>query len=206
MSEVLTSYEKKLNQQEMPAGKKKVLLAALHLFANHGFHATTTAEIAHQAGVSEGTIYKYFGSKKELLTALLIPILTTVRDSFFGEIKHYDHLSDLVKFIIDNRISFVRDNFDLIKIVMQELLTEKDELSPAFKEAFGGSRGIFTSIKRLQTEYPEINPALTPIQIIRCMVGPALALICQEKIIGIKYSPADIQLVYRQAIAGLTNQ
>ena len=192
MSEVLTSYEKKLNQQEIPAGKKKVLLAALHLFANHGFHATTTAEIAHQAGVSEGTIYKYFGSKKELLTALLIPILTTVRDSFFGEIKHYDHLSDLVKFIIDNRISFVRDNFDLIKIVMQE--------------AFGGSRGIFTSIKRLQTEYPEINPALTPIQIIRCMVGPALALICQEKIIGIKYSPADIQLVYRQAIAGLTNQ
>ena len=58
MSQVLANYEEQLANAKMPAGKKKVLTTALKLFANNGFHATTTAKIAKQAGVSEGMISK----------------------------------------------------------------------------------------------------------------------------------------------------
>ena len=68
---VLSEYQRQINNKDMPAGKKKVLAAALELFSNNGFHATTTAKIAQLAGVSEGTIYKYFPSKNELLKQLL---------------------------------------------------------------------------------------------------------------------------------------
>ena len=71
MSQVLNNYAAQLDQAKMPAGKKKVLQTALNLFANYGFHATTTAKIAKQAGISEGTIYKYFKSKDDLLGKLL---------------------------------------------------------------------------------------------------------------------------------------
>ncbi len=54
------------------AGKKQALIiAALKLFANKGYEATTTREIAASAGCAEGLIHRYFNGKAGLLPALL---------------------------------------------------------------------------------------------------------------------------------------
>lgn len=44
--------------------------AALELFSSRGYHDTTTAQIAKKAGVAEGTIYRHFPSKQQLLNDL----------------------------------------------------------------------------------------------------------------------------------------
>jgi AcrR family transcriptional regulator len=44
----------------------RILEAALHLFENRGFHATTTKAIAERAGVAEGTIFNYFETKEDI--------------------------------------------------------------------------------------------------------------------------------------------
>lgn len=205
MSKVLSSYEKRLNQETMPAGKRKVMLAALHLFANNGFPATTTAQIAKQAQVSEGTIYKYFSSKRDLLTKLLTPVFTEIKSSFLMKFADYQQLGDLVNFIINDRLKFIEDNFDLTKIVLQELLTSKD-IQPAFQKILGGNEGVLATIRDLQKQYPEISPDLTPTQFIRCIVGPLFAFATQEKLLEIKSADrtADLQLIYQQVMAGLT--
>ena len=51
--------------------KDKILAAALELFANEGYNATSTSKIAKQAGVSEGLIFRHFENKKGLLDALV---------------------------------------------------------------------------------------------------------------------------------------
>ncbi len=48
----------------------KILLAALQLFVEHGFHGTPTSLIAQQAGVSNGTLFNYFKTKEDLVVAL----------------------------------------------------------------------------------------------------------------------------------------
>ncbi|MCK5427972.1 MAG: helix-turn-helix transcriptional regulator, partial [Anaerolineales bacterium] len=40
--------------------KRQIIAAAREVFSQKGFSEATTAEIAQQAGVSEGTIYNYF--------------------------------------------------------------------------------------------------------------------------------------------------
>lgn len=52
--------------------KEKILIAALKLFANEGYNATSTNKIAKEAGVSEGLIFRHFGNKEGLRDAILL--------------------------------------------------------------------------------------------------------------------------------------
>jgi TetR/AcrR family transcriptional repressor of uid operon len=52
------------------ARRDQILAAALTCFARAGYHATTMADVAAQAGVSKGTPYLYFPSKEALFIAL----------------------------------------------------------------------------------------------------------------------------------------
>ncbi len=51
--------------------RAQLLEVAAELFAQKGFHRTTTREIARRAGVSEAMIFKHFSSKEEVYAAAL---------------------------------------------------------------------------------------------------------------------------------------
>ena len=52
---------------QFAAGSRRILLAAATAFAERGFHATTTRDIAALAGLSPAALYVYFRSKEEVL-------------------------------------------------------------------------------------------------------------------------------------------
>jgi AcrR family transcriptional regulator len=49
---------------------RAILATASRLFATRGYSQTTTAEIAREAGVAEGTLYHHFGSKDGIFLTL----------------------------------------------------------------------------------------------------------------------------------------
>jgi AcrR family transcriptional regulator len=53
------------------ARPQELLGAALELFVEKGFRATRSEEVAARAGVSKGTLYRYFPSKEELFKAVV---------------------------------------------------------------------------------------------------------------------------------------
>lgn len=50
--------------------REQLLQAAQRVFSRSGFHAAKVADVAAEAGVSQGTVYHYFDSKEELLLAV----------------------------------------------------------------------------------------------------------------------------------------
>lgn len=58
-------------KQNRPARERAFIVAATRLFASRGFEATTTREIAAEAGCAEGLIHRYFGGKEGLLHAII---------------------------------------------------------------------------------------------------------------------------------------
>jgi AcrR family transcriptional regulator len=52
------------------ARRDQIIAAGLACFGRSGYHATTMADVAAQAGVSKGTPYLYFDSKQALFLAL----------------------------------------------------------------------------------------------------------------------------------------
>ncbi len=55
----------------MTEKKEKILDSALRLFASEGYQGTSTARLARDADVSEGLIFRHFGSKEGLLNAII---------------------------------------------------------------------------------------------------------------------------------------
>ena len=52
--------------------KDRILLAASQLFAVHGFRGASTRAIAEQVGVRQPSLFKHFGSKREMLGELAV--------------------------------------------------------------------------------------------------------------------------------------
>ena len=70
--------------KQIPAAERRqrIVEATLRLIADYGIIGTTTARIAAAVGMSEGTLYRLFGSKTGILTATLDAV--------------YEHLSQLM--------------------------------------------------------------------------------------------------------------
>lgn len=51
--------------------RSRILAAAAHVYSQYGFRGATTRLIAAEAGVNEVTLFRTFGSKAELLQAML---------------------------------------------------------------------------------------------------------------------------------------
>ena len=52
------------------ASRQRLLRAAIELFTTRGYHLTTTPLIARKARLAEGTIYRHFTGKQDLLNEL----------------------------------------------------------------------------------------------------------------------------------------
>src|SRR5215475_7892929 len=60
------------------ATRERLLRAAIGIVAREGMAAATTAAIAAEAGVAEGTLYRHFESKDDLLIAAYRQMKTDV--------------------------------------------------------------------------------------------------------------------------------
>ena len=65
--------------QQKSVTEVRILEAAVQLFARHGFSGTSTREIAQLAGVNETTLFRYYGTKKELFWAALEARLSRIK-------------------------------------------------------------------------------------------------------------------------------
>jgi AcrR family transcriptional regulator len=63
-----------------PNARERLERAALGLFAEHGYDATTVAEIADRAGLTKSTFFRHFADKREVLFGgqdLLVELFTS---------------------------------------------------------------------------------------------------------------------------------
>lgn len=117
--------------------QKKVIAAALALFADKGYEGTTTQAIAKLAEVSEKTLFKHFRSKEILFAETMYPaLLQFIRPFAFDELKKLiasmePNLQENLTAIARERLQFALERTDVLKFIVQELL-----LRPEFRESF----------------------------------------------------------------------
>jgi AcrR family transcriptional regulator len=60
----------KVSEAHLEARRRQILVAAKACFSREGFHKSTMQDICREAGLSPGAVYRYFGSKEEIIEAM----------------------------------------------------------------------------------------------------------------------------------------
>lgn len=108
--------------------QERILEAALKLFSEQGYSATATSQIAAEAEVAEGTVFKYFPKKMDLLRRTLYRFL----DKYSAQIvlspleKLFEDNKDaapdiLMKAIIKDRLKMIDKMGPLITVILTEM-------------------------------------------------------------------------------------
>lgn len=108
--------------------QRRILAAALELFAEKGFAGTSTAAIAKRAGVAEKTIFANFETKDRLFGQILNPTaLEFLLPGALGGVREAleEPWSSLPRFLdrfMRNRLEFVRSHPAKLKLIAQTII------------------------------------------------------------------------------------
>ena len=118
---------------KMSEKEKKILDAAIGVISEKGFSAASTSEIARHAGVAEGTIFRYFKTKKGILRSILIHLGNVIAESLvvygLNKIPDQDSREDIragIKLVLKDRISIIDAVFPMLRIVITEAMYHDD--------------------------------------------------------------------------------
>jgi AcrR family transcriptional regulator len=97
----------------------RILKAARKLFARRGFDGTTTRDLAQEAGVAEGTLFRHFENKKAILVEVAtqgwVEILTDLLTEL-SEMGSYKAIAQVMR----RRMMNLHENADLLRVCFME--------------------------------------------------------------------------------------
>ena len=201
-TDILHDYRSTIEHLDMPKGKKKVLLAAIALFASQGFNGTSTAQIAQTAEVSQATIFKYFKTKDDLLLAILSPIAGLLQTEFTHQSMEMADLESFVHFAVQDRFALVAANRALFQILLQEV-TINAEIRKLAQEIFGQTFAqLAPHIRQLGKQDPQFDSSLTDAAIMRIFIGQLATYFIQRFVLHMPTldEAADLALIERQIL------
>ncbi|MDD2620480.1 MAG: TetR/AcrR family transcriptional regulator [Syntrophomonadaceae bacterium] len=109
--------------------EEAILQAAIKVFSEKGYSGATTKEIADEAGVSVGTLFRHFPNKEEILNGLLIEIIKNIMpkmlveslETIFKEYMGATPDKTLLAFI-DSRVDILIEHYEILKVVSLEAI------------------------------------------------------------------------------------
>ncbi len=101
-------------------------IAARSIFCRRGYGEASIAEIAAEAGIAEGTIYKFFASKRELMMRVIERWYEQMLAEFNASLPGIVGARNKVRFIIWRHLSFLKRDLDIARLCLHEGRNSRD--------------------------------------------------------------------------------
>lgn len=175
-------------QNENISDKEKLILdTAIKIFADKGFDKTTTKEIAKEAGVAEGTIFRYFKTKNDLLTGIISRLLKIISGSVVFKsmekiIENYNEKTPqvILKEIIYDRMALIDRVLPMVKTVMIQAMLNEDIREVFFEEIIKRAITMFNDVFAYFISKKMVRGDISTDSIFRTIAGNIAILIIQR--------------------------
>jgi AcrR family transcriptional regulator len=145
-----------------PDRRREILAAALEIFSSKGFERSSMAEIGARVGVVEGTIYKHFASKRELLfeatRTAYIPVIAEAREQLGGIRGTRNRL----RFVIWHHLKAFAVEPGICRLIIQEIRPREDYQGSVVQELNREFTALVLAIIEDALAQGEIRSDLSP--------------------------------------------
>jgi TetR/AcrR family transcriptional regulator, fatty acid metabolism regulator protein len=177
-----------------PEGKReRILDAAIKVFAAEGFYNAKVSQIAHEAGVADGTIYLYFKSKDDLLINLFEDRMEMVNANLREALETESTAVARLRRIVKLHLELVEQNRDMAEVISVELRQSskfiREYSNPKFAEFLRTIAGAVVEGQRTG----ELRTGIDPYVFARALFG-ALDEIALAWLVKHPGSKASIEL------------
>ena len=100
--------------------QRSLIDAANAVFAERGYDAATTREVAKRAGCSEGLIHRYFGGKRGLLLAVMESKAAAVLDGFSSALPDRDNVREDVEQALLWPLGVLWEHRDFLRVAVAQ--------------------------------------------------------------------------------------
>lgn len=135
-----TRQRRAVSEQDKTQRRDQIMAAAKEVFARKGFHDTTIADIARQAGLSYGSVYWYFESKDELFHALMAVEEAALRNHIAAAVAGSDTAGQdgSLRALLQSSVRATLEFFEADKATVKLLLRDPYALGERFERHLGG--------------------------------------------------------------------
>ena len=112
----------------LPRGDRMdgILDAAQAVFCDKGYEGAAVAEIAARLGVVEGTIFKYFPTKRALLLRVLERWYVDMADDYAQDLAGVEGARARLRLLVWRHLRSLRENPQLCRLMFQEVRAGRD--------------------------------------------------------------------------------
>ena len=98
--------------------------AATAVFAEHGYDAAATREVAERAGCSEGLIHRYFGGKRGLLLAIIESQCVEIVERLGSALPQADSPEEEIEQLLLWHLAGMWERRDLMRVSVSEAIID----------------------------------------------------------------------------------
>jgi len=171
-------YQLKLPDLGLQETEHKILEAAIDIISKKGFSGARTIEIAKAAGIAEGTLFRHFKTKKDILLGIMIQLLNIAGDHIILDRarkilldSEQKDLKAILKALLLDRLQLFESILPMIRIVIIEALYNEEIRESLFKNVFTKAFEMFMLFRRQMIERELIRPDIDPMAIARTIMG-----------------------------------
>ncbi len=133
-------------REEFIEGRRAAILeAALGLWSKAGFDATSVSAIAEAAGMTKGTLYLYFPSKRALLEAVIARF--SLRPDVESLVERFrdQPLEEVVRILVEATWERLTERKELVGVLLRELPNHLDQSQIFLEQALLPTNRLFAS-------------------------------------------------------------
>jgi len=146
-----------------------ILDAAQALFCEKGYDGTAVAEVAARLGVVEGTVFKYFPTKRDLLLKVLERWYVRMGDDYAHDLAGVEGARARLRLLVWRHLRSLRENPQLCRLMFHEVRSGGDYRGSRLHQLNRAYTRLLTDVIEHGIKAKEFRAGL-PVPLIRDMI------------------------------------
>ena len=195
-----------ISPQRMQDRYDAILDAAKGAFADKGFEGTSIAGIARVAQISDGLVYRYFRSKRELLYEVLRKFYERILLDLETQVFKHDAFPARLEALIRRHLEVFVSDTDLCRLFISEVRTASDYEGSSIQELNRLYTSVLIRIVKDAVKSGEVRPDVNP-KLLRDVIFGAIEHLAWRHVNGkgqlrVTQTARDLTIMLTSGICG----